>query len=136
MNNNLVKIWIWFAFLGINLIIFAIAEQWFSTDEQRFVVFKQGIWICTALNSLYLILFTGPWAHRTTRILKGAPFFPLLHLLLNLFGILVFYKIGGLQNRHTGLGFVAVILVHLVFVKWALLSILRPLSEKVKSSTR
>ena len=48
---------------------------------------------------------------------------------MNLFGILVYYQIGGLQYRYTGLGFVAFVLVHLVFVKWALLSILRPHSE-------
>jgi hypothetical protein len=123
---------IWLVFAIINLVVWGLIEQGLGIDPTLLVYLHQGLWICMALNTLYLAIFAHPWASKWSWIAKGAPFFSLLHLLLNLLGILAYYQIGGLQHRHSGLGFVVIVLVHLIFVKWALLSILRPHSQLVK----
>jgi hypothetical protein len=132
MTRNLYRVFIWLAFAGLNLIILALVDRWFAAGYQSLRLLRQGLWICVSMNGFYLLLWTGPWATPNSRIIQAASFLPLVHLLLNLLGILVFYQMGGLQNRHTGLWYAAVVLVHLVFVKWALLSILRPRSKQVK----
>ncbi len=129
MKRGWLVVFIWLAFAFINLVFFGIVERSPEISDSRLNLLRQGLWICISLNTLYLAIFAHPWTGRISWIVKGAPFFSLIHLLMNLFGILVYYQIGGLQYRYTGLGFVAFVLVHLVFVKWALLSILRPHSE-------
>lgn len=132
MNKHWYRVYLWFAFVGINLAMAFFVNRCFTADPQVTHPLWKGLWISASANGLYLLLWTGPWATPKSRIIRAAAFLPMLHLLMNLWGILVFYQIGGLQDRHTGLGFVMVVLVHLVFVKWALLSILRPRSEQGK----
>ena len=126
-------VWIiWFAFTFLNLIIRWVMELELGINAAALPSLRQGLWICIGLNTLYLAIFAHPWSNNGDWLAKGAPFFSLVHLLLNLLGILVYYQIGGLEHRLSGLGFVAIVLVHLIFVKWALLSILRPQSQQVK----
>ena len=126
-------VWIiWFAFAFLNLIIRGGLSLDLGINPSVLVSLRQGHWICIGLNTLYLAIFAHPWSNYRGWLSKGAPFFSLVHLLLNLLGILVYYQIGGLEHRLSGLGFVAIVLVHLIFVKWALLSILRPQSQQVK----
>ena len=126
-------VWIiWFAFAFLNLIIRGGMELELGINAAALPSLRQGLWICIGLNTLYLAIFAHPWSNYRGLLSKGAPFFSLVHLLLNLLGILVYYQMGGLQHRHSGLGFVAIVLVHLIFVKWALLSILRPHLRQVK----
>lgn len=126
-------VWIiWFAFTFLNLIIRWGMELELGINAAALPSLRQGLWICIGLNTMYLAIFAHPWSNYRGWLSKGAPFFSLVHLLLNLLGILVYYQMGGLQHRHSGLGFVAIVLVHLIFVKWALLSILRPQSQQVK----
>ena len=126
-------VWIiWFAFVFLNLIIRGGMELELGINAAALPSLRQGLWICIGMNTLYLAIFAHPWSNYRGCLSKGAPFFSLVHLLLNLLGILVYYQIGGLEHRLSGLGFVAIVLVHLIFVKWALLSILRPQSQQVK----
>jgi len=127
---HVVSIWLAFAFL--NLIIRGGMELELGINAAGLASLRQGLWICIGLNTLYLAIFAHPWSSNRGWLAKGAPFFSLVHLLLNLLGILVYFQIGGLEHRHSGLGFVVIVLVHLIFVKWALLSILRPQSQQVK----
>ncbi|MEY3573857.1 MAG: hypothetical protein RLZZ617_455 [Bacteroidota bacterium] len=131
--QRLRHVWIiWFAFAFLNLIIRGVLSLDLGVNPSVLASLRQGHWICFAINTLYLAIFAHPWSNNGDWLAKGAPFFSLAHLLLNLLGILVYYQIGGLEHRLSGLGFVAIVLVHLIFVKWALLSILRPHLKQVK----
>ncbi|NBV05373.1 MAG: hypothetical protein EBS08_06910 [Cytophagia bacterium] len=125
--QRLRHVWIiWFAFAFLNLIIRGVLSLDLGVNPSVLASLRQGHWICFAVNTLYMAIFANPWSKHKDWLATGAPFFSLAHLVLNLLGILVYYQIGGLEHRLSGLGFVAIVLVHLIFVKWALLSILRP----------
>lgn len=123
---------IWLGYLVLNWLMKALVSSELIVLGGTPQILPKGLWIFATLNGIYLFLISGPWRFWSGFVQKGGPFFPLLHLILNLFGILGFYWIGGLQSRVSGLGIACVILVHLVFVKWALLSILRPHSNTAK----
>lgn len=133
-------------FLILNAVLGGTAWFLWSPEAGSFRLFLEGLLLITATNGLYLTglgILVGlrrdgsdpdlqrQADHRKTRgFLDAGITFPalMLHLVLNLAVVLVFYLRGGMGSRPVALTWAGCLMVHLVFVNWVLLSILRPLS--------